>query len=95
MSQNPISQTEDFILKWITAEAELETGESVEVHVDTKLLEESVFDSMKLLTLVGALEEQFHIEIGAEDMIPTHFSTPRSIARLVDRLQKVQNCDLA
>ena len=51
---------------------------------DYPLLERNVLDSLGLFQLVAFLEDRFGVEIADEDLVPSHFGTVRSIARLVD-----------
>lgn len=50
-----------------------------------ELLLSGKLDSFDIANLVAALEEEFKIEINAEDIIPENFSTIRNIINLVER----------
>jgi len=49
------------------------------------LIENHVVDSMGLLTLVSFVEEQFGVQLADEELVPDHFRTVESIARLIEK----------
>ena len=51
------------------------------------LLERGLLDSLAILKTVTFCEEQFGIAIPDEDVLPDHFETVRTIARLIDRVR--------
>lgn len=54
---------------------------------DDSLLEKGLLDSMSILKTVTFCEEQFGITIPDEDVLPDHFESVRSIAKLVERVR--------
>ncbi len=56
-----------------------------ELTPDYLLIENHVVDSMGLLMLVSFLEERFGVQLADEELIPEHFGTLASIARLIER----------
>ena len=55
-----------------------------EIDDDTSLITSEIIDSMGVLTLIGFLEEEFGVEINADDVDLTHFENVAGIARLVE-----------
>ena len=53
--------------------------------VDADLLTSGLVDSLGLVELCAALEEQFHIRVGLEDLDPEHFRSVERIASFVCR----------
>ncbi len=51
---------------------------------DTPLITSEIVDSMGVLTLIGFLEEEFGVEINADDVDLSHFENVAGIARLVE-----------
>ena len=51
---------------------------------DYPLIENHVVDSMGLLMLVSFVEERFDIRLADDELVPEHFGTIASIARLVE-----------
>ena len=54
---------------------------------ETDLIENHILDSLKIVQLVGALNDEFDIEITPMDVVPENFRTAEDIARLVSRLE--------
>jgi acyl carrier protein len=54
---------------------------------DDSLLAKGLLDSMSILKTVTFCEEQFGITIPDEDVLPDHFESVRSIAKLVERVK--------
>lgn len=75
------------IIDWIQAERKDAEEEEIEVGANTNLLEDGVFDSMKILQFVTWLESRYKISIGVEQLTPKFFSTPDRVARQVLDLQ--------
>ena len=51
---------------------------------NTPLITSEIVDSMGVLTLIGFLEEEFGVEINADDVDLSHFENVAGIARLVE-----------
>lgn len=54
---------------------------------EDSLLAKGLLDSMSILKTVTFCEEQFGITIPDEDVLPDHFESVRSIAKLVERVK--------
>ena len=48
-------------------------------------LEEGLLDSLEMMDLVEALEEEFEIEIAGRDIVPENFTNVETIAKLVTK----------
>jgi acyl carrier protein len=59
------------------------TGSPDELTDELSLIEGQVIDSLDLLTLITALEEEFDVEIPDEDLLPDNFSSIGQIAAYV------------
>lgn len=55
---------------------------------DMDLLKNEALDSLGIAQLVAALEEEFDMEIDAEDIVPENFQTIRAIAALVEKTKQ-------
>lgn len=58
-----------------------------DLGADDSLLAKGLLDSLSILKTVTFCEEQFGITIPDEDVLPDHFESVRSIARLVERVK--------
>jgi len=54
---------------------------------DDSLLAKGLLDSLSILKTVTFCEEQFGITIPDEDVLPDHFESVRTIAKLVERVR--------
>ena len=54
---------------------------------EKQLIDAGVLDSFDIISLVGELNDEFDIEIDAEDLEPQNFNTVEAIVALVKRLQ--------
>ncbi|MBO4336600.1 MAG: acyl carrier protein [Lachnospiraceae bacterium] len=68
------------ILKGIHPEVDYDTEEA--------LIDNRIFDSFDIVTLVGQLTEEYDIEIGPEDLLPENFNSAKRIYELVGRLME-------
>lgn len=55
------------------------------VSGDTSFLESGLIDSTGVLELVAFLEEQFHIKVEDEDLIPANLDSVDALTRFVER----------
>ena len=74
---------EETVRRFITEELTW-GGRPEELTDDLRLLDANVVDSMGLFSLVSFLESEYSIEIGDEELVPSNFSTLKSIARFVE-----------
>lgn len=54
---------------------------------EKQLIDAGILDSFDIISLVGELNDEFDIEIDAEDLEPKNFNTVEAIVALVKRLQ--------
>lgn len=55
------------------------------VNGDTSFLESGLIDSTGVLELVAFLEEQFHIKVEDEDLIPANLDSINALASFLER----------
>ena len=60
-----------------------EINEEIPNDVTAELLNGGYIDSFAIVNIVAALEEEFEIELEAEDIIPENFNTISDIANAV------------
>ena len=54
---------------------------------ETDLIGNHILDSLKIVQLVGALNDEFDIEITPIDIVPENFKTVKAICAMVKRLE--------
>ena len=64
-----------------------EINPTVNWEKETDLIGNHILDSLRIVQLVGALNDEFDIEITPMDVVPENFRTAEDIARLVSRLE--------
>lgn len=58
----------------------------VDFDVNTRLIDEKIFDSLAMISLVAELSDEFAVDITAVDIIPENFETPAAIWAMIERL---------
>ena len=61
-----------------------EINEDIPQNYEIGLIEGGYIDSFAIVNLVASLEEEFNIELEAEDIIPENFYNIQSIAMMVN-----------
>ena len=51
------------------------------------LVKDGILDSFDIITIVGALNDEYDIEIRPVDLIPENFNSAEAMLALVERLQ--------
>ena len=60
----------------------------VDYEVEDKLIDNRIFDSFDVVSVVGELMDAFDVEITAEHMIPENFNSVDAIMNLIKRLEE-------
>lgn len=58
----------------------------VEFTKNTKLVEDKIFDSLGMISLVAELSDEFDIEISPMDIVPENFATVETLYEMIERL---------
>lgn len=70
----------------------IEVLEDIKQGVDykncTTLIDEHIFDSFDILSLVTELEEEFDIEVPPSEIIPENFNSAEGLWNMICRLQE-------
>ena len=64
-----------------------EINAGVDWENETDLIENHILDSLKIVQLVGSLNDEFDIEITPKDIVPENFKTVKSIYEMIKRLE--------
>ena len=59
----------------------------VDWEKESDLIGNHTLDSLKIVQLVGSLNDEFDIEITPSDIVPENFKTVKSIYEMVKRLE--------
>jgi acyl carrier protein len=75
--------TQERVRQFIVQEVAPEGGKD-QLTDDLPLIENNLIDSLGIFHIVSFLEREFDVEVLDEELIPEHFGTIGSIARLVE-----------
>lgn len=53
---------------------------------DTRLVDDKIFDSLGMISLVAELSDEFDIEISPMDIVPENFETVETLYQMIKRL---------
>ncbi len=53
------------------------------LHDEDHLLANGILDSLGILDLVAFLEDEFHVSVTDDDLVPEHFASLRAVAAFV------------
>lgn len=61
--------------------------QDVDFEKETKLIDDSILDSFDIISIVSDLNDEFDIDISADELEPENFNTLDAIIALVKSLQ--------
>jgi acyl carrier protein len=64
----------------------MEFHDDIDYDKETKLVDNKLYDSFDLVTLVTELGQEFDIEITAEEFVPENFNSLETLTGMVERL---------
>ena len=71
------------VTKLVTETIEQSGGTPEPIQADSSLITSGRLDSLAILQLFVALQEEFEVELDGDDLTEEHFDTPASIAALI------------
>lgn len=63
-----------------------ELHDDIDYKTETRLVDDKLFDSFDLITLVTEIGDTFDIEITAREFIPENFNSAQALWRMIQRL---------
>ena len=63
-----------------------ELHDDINYETETRLVDDKLFDSFDLITLVAELSDAFDIEITAQEFIPENFNSAQALWRMIQEL---------
>ncbi len=64
-----------------------EVRHDVEFEKETKLIDDGILDSFDIISIVSGLNEEFEIEITADELEPENFNALSAIVSLVESMR--------
>ncbi|MDR0812936.1 MAG: acyl carrier protein [Oscillospiraceae bacterium] len=65
--------------------------DDVDYETCDTLIDDGIYVSFDIISLVAALCEEYDVEIGAEELIPENFNSAKALYEMVQRLIEEQN----
>ena len=65
-----------------------EIKDGIDYETCTTLIDDAIFDSFDIIQTINALNEEFDIEIPAQEIIPENFNSAAALSKMVQRLQE-------
>jgi acyl carrier protein len=62
-----------------------ELSEGISFEDDSDLFVKGIIDSFAVVSMVAEIENEFNIELEAEDIIPENFQTINAITKLIEK----------
>jgi len=62
----------------------------VDYTTHTALVDDKIFDSFDIITLVAEINDRMDVAIPAEELVPENFNSYASLGALVERLEEEQ-----
>lgn len=63
-----------------------ELKSDVDFENETALIDNNLLDSFDIVQLVGQINDEFDVEIGAADIVPENFNSALAMMALIERL---------
>ncbi len=68
------------VLKGIKPEIDFENEEN--------LIEDELLDSVDIISIVAAIQDEFYVKITAKDIVPENFNSAEALYELIQRLEE-------
>lgn len=65
-----------------------EVRSDIDFENETKLIDDSLLESIDIVTIVGEFNEEFDIEISVEDLVAENFNSVDAMMELITRAQE-------
>ena len=60
----------------------------IDYETEDKLIDNKLYDSFKIITLISAISDTFEIELGPEHLIPENFNSAGAMWEMIRRIQE-------
>jgi acyl carrier protein len=61
----------------------------IDFETEKELIDDGLLESFDMITLIAEIEDQFGVEIPAEEIVPENFNSAEEIWSLIKRVQEV------
>lgn len=63
----------------------------IDFERETELIDDGLLESFDVITLIAEIEDQFGIEVPAEEIVPENFNSAKDIWRLLEQLKEEES----
>ena len=60
----------------------------IDYETEDKLIDNKLYDSFKIITLISEISDTFEIELGPEHLIPENFNSAGAMWEMIRRIQE-------
>lgn len=58
----------------------------VDFRTETRLINDGILDSFDIITIVAEIDEEYDVQVPAEELIPENFNSAAALYALVEKL---------
>ena len=58
----------------------------IDFTTHTTLIDDKVLESFDIITIVGEIDNEFDVQIPAEELVPENFNSAAALMRLIEKL---------
>lgn len=62
----------------------------IDFETEKELIDDGLLESFDVITLIAEIEEQFGVEIPAEEIVPENFNSAEGMWKLIERIRGEQ-----
>lgn len=65
-----------------------EVKNDIDYGKETALVDEGLLDSLEIVTIIGAIEEKFGVEINPDDIDPDNFQSAEAMWKMIQKIKE-------
>lgn len=65
----------------------MEINPDLDYEKETALVDDGLFDSLEVMTIVTEIDDRFHVEIDPDDVIAENFNSVETMLALIEKAQ--------
>ena len=63
----------------------MEINPDIDYENETALVDDGIFDSLEIMTIVTEIDDNFHVEIDPDDVIADNFNSIEKMIKLIEK----------
>lgn len=65
-----------------------EINPDIDYEKEESLVDDGIFDSLEIMSIVSEIEDCFHIDIAPEDVIAENFNSAKNMMKMIEKYYK-------